>query len=157
MQQRIVGFHQDEDEHWVAELECGHNQHVRHDPPWTKREWVTTVAGRNSRLGSRLDCKKCDTEHGRKRGTSMSDTRIREAIDNLSAAIAADPRKAPAKHSPARARLTEGLQCAIVGPNDEHLVTDMPPAMGGTAAGPNPGWLLRGALASCAAPVIAMR
>jgi uncharacterized OsmC-like protein len=29
--------------------------------------------------------------------------------------------------------------------------------MGGAAAGPNPGWLLRSALASCSATVIAMR
>ena len=36
-------------------------------------------------------------------------------------------------------------------------MTDMPPAMGGAAAAPNPGWLLRGALASCTATVIAMR
>ena len=33
MKRRIVGFHQDEEQHWVAELECRHNQHVRHDPP----------------------------------------------------------------------------------------------------------------------------
>lgn len=30
---RIVGFHQDQKGHWVADLECGHAQHVRHDPP----------------------------------------------------------------------------------------------------------------------------
>ena len=29
--------------------------------------------------------------------------------------------------------------------------------MGGSASGPNPGWLLRGAMASCTATVIAMR
>ena len=33
MQAQVTGFHQDEEVHWVAELECGHNQHVRHDPP----------------------------------------------------------------------------------------------------------------------------
>ena len=33
MQQAIVGFHLDEENHWVAELACGHGQHVRHDPP----------------------------------------------------------------------------------------------------------------------------
>jgi Protein of unknown function (DUF3565) len=60
MQRRIVGFHQDEEQHWVAELACGHNQHVRHDPPWVNRKWVTTPEGRQSRLGKRLDCKKCD-------------------------------------------------------------------------------------------------
>lgn len=58
---RIAGFHQDEEHHWVAELECGHNQHVRHDPPWMRREWVTTAEGRAARLGTSLDCKKCDT------------------------------------------------------------------------------------------------
>jgi len=39
---KIVGFHQDENCDWVADLECGHQQYVRHDPPWTNRHWVTT-------------------------------------------------------------------------------------------------------------------
>ena len=60
MEQRIIGFHLDEEQHWVAKLECGHNQHVRHDPPWTTRHWVTTPAGRRAHLGTPLDCKKCD-------------------------------------------------------------------------------------------------
>ena len=60
MSRRIVGFHQDEDHHWVAELECGHNQHVRHDPPWTVRPWVASPEGRASALGNILNCKKCD-------------------------------------------------------------------------------------------------
>jgi hypothetical protein len=34
MKQKIVGFHQDEHADWVAELQCGHTQHVRHHPPW---------------------------------------------------------------------------------------------------------------------------
>lgn len=78
-------------------------------------------------------------------------------MDSLSAAITADPAKARGKNLPATARLVEGLQCELRGPYKEQLVTDMPPAMGGEAAGPNPGWLLRGALASCTATVIAMR
>lgn len=57
--QRIVGFHQDEEHHWVADLECGHTQHVRHDPPWQVREWVTIEAGRKSFLGQTLMCVKC--------------------------------------------------------------------------------------------------
>jgi Protein of unknown function (DUF3565) len=60
MQRAIVGFHVDELSHWVAELDCGHNQHVRHDPPWVSRPWVTTDAGRNRHLGAPLDCRKCD-------------------------------------------------------------------------------------------------
>ncbi len=59
-ERRIVGFHVDEARDWVAELECGHNQHVRHNPPWTNRPWVTTPEGRASRLGMTLSCVKCD-------------------------------------------------------------------------------------------------
>ena len=87
----------------------------------------------------------------------MSIPKVREAIENLSAAISADPMKARGKNIPATARLTEGLRCELTGPYNERLVTDMAPAMGGTASGPNPGWLLRGAIASCTATVIAMR
>jgi hypothetical protein len=60
MEQPIVGYHRDDEGHWVAELACGHGQHVRHDPPWTVRPWVTTEAGRRGFLGRRLDCKRCD-------------------------------------------------------------------------------------------------
>jgi hypothetical protein len=62
VRQAIVGFCQDEQQHWVAMLACGHTQHVRHDPPWTLREWVTTKDGRTSRLGSMLLCKLCDED-----------------------------------------------------------------------------------------------
>lgn len=60
---RIIGFHQDEEQHWVADLECGHTQHVRHDPPWQVREWVTTPEGRASRIGTELECVKCVQEN----------------------------------------------------------------------------------------------
>jgi hypothetical protein len=56
----ITGFHLDEEGDWVAELACGHNQHVRHRPPWQLRPWVTTEEGRRSRIGIVLDCVKCD-------------------------------------------------------------------------------------------------
>ena len=59
---RIAGFHQDESQDWVAELECGHNQHVRHNPPWTLRPWVQTREGREAHLGLELDCAVCDGE-----------------------------------------------------------------------------------------------
>ncbi|OZG75103.1 GNAT family acetyltransferase [Hahella sp. CCB-MM4] len=60
MQQRITGFHLDEEQHWVAELACGHNQHVRHQPPWTNRPWVISAEGRQAMLGHILECRKCD-------------------------------------------------------------------------------------------------
>lgn len=59
MKQAIVGYHLDEEDHWVAELACGHNQHVRHNPPWTNRLWVTTQQGRDRMLGHKLNCLKC--------------------------------------------------------------------------------------------------
>lgn len=60
MQRPIVGYHQDEHDDWVAQLSCGHGQHVRHNPPFTLRPWVTTPQGRASRLGQSLDCVRCD-------------------------------------------------------------------------------------------------
>ena len=69
MNQPITGFHQDDEKHWVAELACGHNQHVRHDPPWINRPWVVTPEGRAKALGSELQCVKCDRGEPRDRGT----------------------------------------------------------------------------------------
>jgi hypothetical protein len=57
---KIIGFHQDEEGYWVADLECGHTQHVRHNPPWVNRPWTTTVEGRNAAIGTTLICKKCE-------------------------------------------------------------------------------------------------
>lgn len=62
MKRRIVDFHRDEHGDWVADLECGHGQHVRHDPPWSERPWVMTPQGRERMLGETLACKKCDEE-----------------------------------------------------------------------------------------------
>ena len=56
---RIVAFHTDDEGHWVADLECGHTQHVRHDPPWQDRPWVITAAGRGAHLGKILLCTVC--------------------------------------------------------------------------------------------------
>lgn len=61
MKQAITGYHRDEEGHWVAALACGHFQHVRHQPPWVCRPWVTTDTGRDSMLGFELECRKCDT------------------------------------------------------------------------------------------------
>ncbi|MGH9616179.1 MAG: DUF3565 domain-containing protein [Acidobacteriaceae bacterium] len=55
----IVGFHQDEQGDWVADLSCGHTQHVRHRPPWELRPWVIGEQGRAQHLGTILICKKC--------------------------------------------------------------------------------------------------
>jgi hypothetical protein len=60
MKQPITGFHTDDVNDWVAELSCGHFQHLRHNPPWTTRPQVITATGRQSLLGTELDCIKCD-------------------------------------------------------------------------------------------------
>ena len=62
MKQKITGFHQDEEHHWVADLACGHTQHVRHDPPWQSRPWTQSEEGRRAMIGQILDCRKCDDE-----------------------------------------------------------------------------------------------
>ncbi len=64
MEQKIIGFHQDDDNDWVADLACGHGQHVRHNPPWSERPWVVTEEGRDQHLGAVLFCKKCVEEEG---------------------------------------------------------------------------------------------
>lgn len=62
MRRKIAGFHQDELGDWVADLECGHTQHVRHQPPFQVRPWVVSAEGRCSRLGCELECKRCEEE-----------------------------------------------------------------------------------------------
>ena len=69
MKQAIAGFHQDDEGHWVAELACGHGQHVRHDPPWQVRPWVISDDGRMSRLGVELDCVRCDEDQASRAGS----------------------------------------------------------------------------------------
>lgn len=58
----IVGFHTDEQGDWVADLECGHSQHVRHRPPWELRPWVVTEEGRQAYLGKQLRCARCEEQ-----------------------------------------------------------------------------------------------
>ncbi|HKW48000.1 MAG TPA: DUF3565 domain-containing protein, partial [Gemmatimonadaceae bacterium] len=54
------GFHvDDEEQQWVADLECGHTVHMRHDPPWQQRPWVLTHDGRAAMIGAAIACTKC--------------------------------------------------------------------------------------------------
>jgi uncharacterized protein DUF3565 len=64
MKRRITDYEKDDEDHWRAKLECGHYQHLRHNPPLVTREWVLTKDGRDSRLGFELNCKRCDEEAG---------------------------------------------------------------------------------------------
>jgi tellurite methyltransferase len=60
VERSITGYHQDDAGDWVAELVCGHNQHVRHRPPFQMRPWVLTEAERQARIGAPLECPLCD-------------------------------------------------------------------------------------------------
>jgi tellurite methyltransferase len=60
VRRQIVGFHQDEEGDWVAELSCLHGQHVRHRPPFFDRPWVVEDAARQERVGTEIDCPLCD-------------------------------------------------------------------------------------------------
>ncbi len=62
---KITGFHQDEEKNWVAELSCGHQQHVRHRPPFTERPWVLTREARASKLGHDVHCAECSSDCAR--------------------------------------------------------------------------------------------
>ncbi|WP_332767855.1 DUF3565 domain-containing protein [Pseudomonas koreensis] len=55
----ITGFHQDDEGHWVAELSCGHTQHLRHQPPWQSRAWVLDPAQRIEKTGQPFACGWC--------------------------------------------------------------------------------------------------
>jgi tellurite methyltransferase len=60
MERPITAFSTDEHGDWVAILNCGHPQHVRHRPPFINRAWTTTEQGRQSKLGQMLKCVRCD-------------------------------------------------------------------------------------------------
>ncbi|HEY2563234.1 MAG TPA: DUF3565 domain-containing protein [Acidimicrobiales bacterium] len=60
MERAIAGYHRDEAGDWVAELACGHHQHVRHRPPFQLRGWVLDADERAARLGTPLACSLCD-------------------------------------------------------------------------------------------------
>ncbi|WDG92953.1 DUF3565 domain-containing protein [Pseudomonas chlororaphis] len=55
----VVGFHQDEDGHWVVELSCGHTQHLRHQPPWQSRTWILDPRKRREKIGQPFACGWC--------------------------------------------------------------------------------------------------
>jgi uncharacterized OsmC-like protein len=84
-------------------------------------------------------------------------TEIRDSIFNVRSVLASKLDAGPAPDRPAVAVMEDGLRCRAEGGDGWAIVTDMPAAVGGGGAAPTPGWLIRAALASCAATTIAMR
>jgi Protein of unknown function (DUF3565) len=67
MERAIVAFHQDADGAWIADLECGHSRHVRHEPPFQLRPWTLDAESRRRRIGALIECGLCD-QNARRRG-----------------------------------------------------------------------------------------
>lgn len=82
---------------------------------------------------------------------------IQKSIQQVAEHFSSNPEAAVRQDHAAVAVMEEGLRCRVTGPGDAALVTDMPKAIGGGGTSARPGWLLRAALASCDATVIAMR
>ena len=88
--------------------------------------------------------------------TASTGTTIAEAVAAARTHLAAHPEDAVSRDPFARARLDAGLRVAVEGPNGWTAAADMSATVGGTASAPSPGWLLRAAVASCDAVLIAM-
>lgn len=62
MKRAISAFYEDVEGHFVAILACGHEQHVRHRPPFIERPWVLTEGGRQAKIGVEVECIHCARE-----------------------------------------------------------------------------------------------
>jgi uncharacterized OsmC-like protein len=80
---------------------------------------------------------------------------IRTAIAQASNYLTEHPEAATSTDAAATAVLEQGLRFRVDGPTAS-LSTDMAKSVGGEASGPTPAWLMRAALASCDATLVAM-
>src|SRR5436190_5393177 len=80
---------------------------------------------------------------------------IRSAIETASAHLAEHPEAAVSTDAAATAVREDGLRFRVEGPKGA-VTTDMAGSVGGGASAPTPAWLMRAALASCDATLIAM-
>jgi|COG998Drversion2_1049125.scaffolds.fasta_scaffold235637_1 uncharacterized OsmC-like protein len=87
----------------------------------------------------------------------MSTEKIRSSIEGTISYLKANPEKAFKKVTAATAVLEKGLKVRTVGPENEVIISDMPPTVGGEGSAPTPGWFMQAALATCNATGIAMK
>ena len=87
----------------------------------------------------------------------MSIENIRNSIEGTISYLKANPEKALKKVTAATAVLEKGLKVRTVGPENEVIISDMPPTVGGEGSAPTPGWFMQAALATCNATGIAMK
>lgn len=76
MKRTIVGFRRDDRGDWVAELECGHGQHVRHRPPFENRAWVLDPGRRAAMIGKPRECPLCDVCPSANREAELMDESV---------------------------------------------------------------------------------
>jgi len=81
---------------------------------------------------------------------------IADALASVVSHLTEHPEDGLSTDSEARASVQGDLRVIVQGPDGTTLVTDMPAAVGGGGSAPTPGWILRAALASCDATLIAM-
>lgn len=86
----------------------------------------------------------------------MSIQHIQDSLERIRSFLNAHPDRARSADSPATAIILDGLHCRVDGPGEAFVETDMPDAVGGSGSAPTPGWMMRAALASCDATLIAM-
>ena len=82
---------------------------------------------------------------------------IAEAVANATTYLTEHPDEARYRDSAAVARLVDGLRVDVRGADGSSLQTDMPKGIGGAETALSPGWVLRGAIASCVASMIGIR
>jgi uncharacterized OsmC-like protein len=80
---------------------------------------------------------------------------IRDAIETASDHLTEKPEAATGTDAAATAVLEQGLRFRAEGPKGA-VISDMSKTVGGGATAPTPAWLLRAALASCDATLVAM-
>ena len=86
----------------------------------------------------------------------MTTERIATALARIESILTRRPEAAMHADEPAAARWEGGTRVLARHPNGDSVATDLPPELGGSAAGVTPGWLWRAALSSCLTTRIVM-
>ncbi len=60
MERSITSFHLNRFREWVADLDCGHEIRMLHNPPYLSCSWVATAKGRQSHIGDIQECVNCE-------------------------------------------------------------------------------------------------
>ena len=87
----------------------------------------------------------------------MSVENIRSSMEKTISFLKAYPEIAIIKETAATAVLENGLKVRTTGPENEVVITDMPPTVGGKGSAPTPAWYMQAALATCNATGIAIK